>query len=698
MELTARGADAQRRSDLHLVMEIVGRQPRRHVALKLTRTDVLTPAAQARFLHEAEILGLLTRPDVARVYASGIEEVDGTPIAYIAVEHVQGAQDLVSYVQRSGFALSARLELFARLCDAVQHGHQKGVVHRDLKPANVLVDDSGHLKVIDFGIARFLDTEQGTNRLTLDGRVMGTLSHMSPEQCSSARDIDTRTDVYALGVLLYELATDRLPHDLSQAGLLEAARILQTEEPPRPSSLAPGIESDLDRIVAKAMSKDRELRYATAAALGRDVRALLSGDPVSAHPPSRAYLVRRFVGRNRTPVVLGSLLFLSLVAFSIYAQLEANRIRRERDRVSQEARKYERSTEFFASLLDSANPKTGTGSATLLGALDDLIPRIPELLGDEPEVEIHVRGLVCMKLRELGRYPAAEDQRRQALALVEELPAADLEERVTQRVLLAELLLERVALDEARALLSGARRLVREADSRHPLLQADVAAAEGTLAALGGETDRADELIEEARGLYTELGNVPGIIQSLSDLGSQAALREDWDSAIRLLSEAYSRAQGHYPPDDARRVFAGYYLTWYLWNRGSEQDVAQAERMQREMLAELRAIYGRETFYEVVWLRNLARYVYAPGRVEEALSVAEEALEMALRILPPQHSEIARTRSVYARLLKRTGRTEEARGQWTEALLIFRAAHGEDHFEVRGMQEELKAIEEPDAL
>ncbi len=551
---------------------------------------------------------------------------------------------------------------------------------------------AGHLKVIDFGIARFLDAEDEASRLTLDGRVMGTLAYMSPEQCSSARDVDTRTDVYALGVLLYQLATDRLPHDLSGASLLEAVRALQTEEPPRPSSLAAGIERDLDRVVAQAMSKDRELRYATAAALGRDVHAFLRGDPVSAHPPSRVYVVRRFVARHRIPVVLASLLLLSLIAFSVFAQLEASRVRTERDRAAQEARKYERSTEFFASLLNSANPKTGTGDTTILDALDALMPRIPELLGDEPEVEVHVRGLVCEKLRELGRYAEAEEERRRALAIVKRMPAADLQERVTQRVLLAQLLLERVALDEVRPLLAEARGLLGRARPSHLRLHADVSAAEGSLATLESKPERAGALLKEARGIYDELGDVPAVIHCLEELAGLAAEREDWDEAVALTREAYDRGRHHYPPDNGRRVFAGYYLTWYLWSRGSEDDVVEAERMQREMLAELRAIYGRETFYEVVWLRNQGRFVYDLGRAEEALEIAEEALEMALRLLPSDHSEIGRTRTVFAQLLKRDGRTEEAREQWTEALRIFRAAHGENHYEVRGVLEDLEAL------
>jgi WD40 repeat protein len=296
-------------------------EPRRKVALKTMRFANSSRESVRRFRHESEILARLRHPNVAQVFASGVHALPGgKSLPWYALEFVEDSRTLLEFARERGLGLRGRLELFATLCDAVQHGHERGVIHRDLKPSNVLVDRAGTLKVIDFGIARVREFGADQSSLhTEAGRVIGTLQYMAPEQISGSSDgLDTRSDVYALGVLLYELVTDQLPYDLSRASLASAARVLIDETPQRPSARGIRISADLDAITLKALEKDRERRYASAAALGQDVRRHLHGDPVEARTPSVGYQLRAFARRNRTLVgVVGAVLITLVVAAPI---------------------------------------------------------------------------------------------------------------------------------------------------------------------------------------------------------------------------------------------------------------------------------------------------------------------------------------------------------------------------------------------
>jgi serine/threonine protein kinase len=245
--------------------------PRRTVAVKVIRRCLASPPLLKRFRHEAQILGGLHHPGIAQVYESGLAD-DGQP--FFAMEFIRG-QPLDEYARSRGLHLSARVELLARVCDAVQHAHDKAVIHRDLKPANILVDESGQPKVLDFGVARATDGGLlSAPGLTQTGQLLGTPSYMSPEQLTGNPDaVDHRADVYALGVILFELAAHRLPHQLENRPLAEAARIIQEQDPPRLSSIDPALRGDVDTIVAKALEKDPARRYAAALACHQQRRA-----------------------------------------------------------------------------------------------------------------------------------------------------------------------------------------------------------------------------------------------------------------------------------------------------------------------------------------------------------------------------------------------------------------------------------------
>jgi serine/threonine protein kinase len=275
-------------------------QPRRCVAVKVIRTGFMSRDMLRRFEFEAQVLGQLRHPGIAHIYESGTADTDRGEQSYFAMEYVEGPR-LDRYAGENQLDTRQRLKLMALICEAVQHAHQKGVIHRDLKPGNILVDESGQPKVLDFGVARA--TNADTHIVTMQtnaGQLIGTIPYMSPEQVSGVpSEIDTRSDVYALGVICFELLTQRLPHQLRDRSIPEAARIIRDQEPSRLGSINPALRGDLETIVAKALEKDRSRRYQSAAELSADIGRYLRNEPILARPQTTLYQLRKFARRNR---------------------------------------------------------------------------------------------------------------------------------------------------------------------------------------------------------------------------------------------------------------------------------------------------------------------------------------------------------------------------------------------------------------
>jgi Flp pilus assembly protein TadD/predicted Ser/Thr protein kinase len=284
--------------------------PRRTVALKVIRPGLVSPALLKRFAQEAQILGRLHHPGVAAIYEAGVAE-DGQP--FFALEFIRG-EPLDEYASRHGLDAAARLALLAWVCDAVQHAHDQGVIHRDLKPANILVDETGQPKVLDFGVARATGTDLLTStHHTRTGQLLGTLSYMSPEQvAANPAGVDRRSDVYALGVILYELLAHRPPYNLDGLPLPEAARVIREQEPARLGALEPRLRGDVETIVARALAKEPPRRYASPAELAADLRRHLRYEPIRARPPSALYQLGKFVRRHKA-VVMTTAAFLALL-------------------------------------------------------------------------------------------------------------------------------------------------------------------------------------------------------------------------------------------------------------------------------------------------------------------------------------------------------------------------------------------------
>ncbi len=313
-----------------VVYEAMQEAPRRRVGLKIIKAGAASEMALHRFHFESQTLAKLSHPNIAQVYEAGTWESENGEVPFFAMEYIPGARGIVSFAEKKDLPIRDRLELFAKVCDAVHHAHQKGIIHRDLKPDNILVDANGEPKIIDFGVARATDADLAvTTMQTTMGQLIGTLQYMSPEQCDADPDrIDTRSDVYALGVVLFQLLSGKLPYDLRRQAIHEAVRIIKEQRPISMSIVNTTLKGDVDTIALKAMEKDCDRRYQSAAELANDINHFLNNEPIIARPLSIGYQLRLFTKKYKRTCAAVMLLAVSIVLGIIgttWGMIEANR-------------------------------------------------------------------------------------------------------------------------------------------------------------------------------------------------------------------------------------------------------------------------------------------------------------------------------------------------------------------------------------
>jgi len=401
------------------VYEAIQEQPRRAVAIKVMQAGMFSEAGLHRFAYEAQLLARLRHPGVAQIYEAGTHREAGAEIPFFAMEYIPNARSITEYATEKRLSTRERLELFVQVCDAVHHGHQRGIVHRDLKPGNILVDSAGRPKIIDFGVARATDSDMAAAaHQTEVGQLVGSLQYMSPEQFDAdPHDIDTRSDVYALGVVLYELLSGKLPYEIRGSRIHEAAALVREAEPVPLGRLDRSLGGDLDTIVHHALAKDRERRYQSAFGFREDIRRYLSGAAIAARPPTLAYQLRVLARRNKPWIAAAAAVLITVVAggaLSTYLYFRAEAARSEAEL---HAARSQSAVEFLSEMMREMGPREWGHRPTIADLIEALSERVDVVFADEPVVAADIHSTLGWASLPLEEYEMFEQHCASALAL-----------------------------------------------------------------------------------------------------------------------------------------------------------------------------------------------------------------------------------------------------------------------------------------
>lgn len=638
---------------------------RRMVALKVVKPGMDTKNVIARFEAERQALALMEHPNIAKVLDAGATET-GRP--YFVMELVRGIK-ITEYCDQHSLSTTDRLELFIQVCHAVQHAHQKGIIHRDLKPSNILVtagEDGAPLpKVIDFGIAKATSGQRLTDKtvFTAFEMLIGTPAYMSPEQAAMTNvDVDTRTDIYSLGVLLYELLTGTTPFDtteLLKAGLDEVRRAITLQEPVRPSTrlssmldadliaiaerrrieapkLIRAVRGDLDWIVIKALEKDRTRRYETANGLALDVKRSLANETISARPPSTFYKIQKTVLRNKLLFGAVGIVVTLLVGSLVVVSNSLRRERQVRLRAQTEEARSREVTRFLENMLQGVGPSIALGRDTtmLREMLDRTVDSMGRELTNQPAVESQLRSFLGRLFQDIGDYRQAEQMHRAAVRLNRELFGSQSRETAMALNDLG---------DPLRSLnLAESETVCREAlEIRKRLFGAEHLEVAASLASLAS--------------VYMQQGRNPE---------AEAVCRE----ALRLRQKFLG--SNNLRTADSLRTLAIIVGVNGRWE--------EAEKMLREVLVTRQQLLGAEHPLVATSLTDVAWAIGGRKNTEEAVALEREALAMRLKLLPPEHPDNPKSLYLVADRMLQRGDVSEAHGILRAALSLQRKILGPD--------------------
>jgi serine/threonine-protein kinase len=567
----------------------------KQVAIKLVKPGMDTAFVLNRFRYERQILANLEHPYIARLLEGGTTE-DGLP--YFVMEYVEG-RPITRYSAEAKLSLPQRLTLFRAVCEAVAYAHQNLVIHRDLKPSNILVTPEGVPKLLDFGIAKLLAPEllSETTERTLTAMRLMTPDYASPEQVRG-EPVTTATDVYSLGVVLYELLTGRRPYQFENFSASEIERVICQTEPEKPSAVAHGaaaklrwqLAGDLDNIVLMALRKEPERRYRSVEQFSEDIRRHLAGLPVLAREDRLGYRISKFVQRHKVGVSFAVALLVLLVAFAITMAIQATRIARERDRANQKAATAEEVTRSLVGLFEIADPSEAKGSViTTREILDKGAERIVRELHDQPEVQARLMDTIGRLYGNLGLYDKAATLLEQALEIRQRTLGQEHLEVAESLTNLGVVLKDKGDLEAAEPMLRRAlairQKLLGEAHLAVALSLNDL----GLVLRDKGKPDEAEQLHREALAMRRKLGGEehPDVAQSLNNLA--LVLRD--------------KGQGD-----------------------------EAEPLYRKALALRRKLFGEEHPDVAISLNNLAGLLFGRGRYDEAEQLFRDALAVRRKI------------------------------------------------------------------
>jgi eukaryotic-like serine/threonine-protein kinase len=616
---------------------------RQRVALKLVRSGLEADHLVRRFLEERRILASLDHPHIARLLDGGITE-DGLP--WFAMEYVEGVP-IDRYCVEQALGLAARLGLFLRVCDAVQHAHRKLVVHRDLKPSNILVmepastEPEGRVKLLDFGIAKLLAAEDGggTAELTRAGLRPMTPGYASPEQIRG-EVVSTACDVHALGVLLYTLLAGRHPYQTAGRPPHEVARAILEEEPALPSAVAADgerrrLRGDLDTIVMAAMRKEPERRYASVEQLARDIRRHLAGLPVSACHDSWRYRTGKFVHRHRAGVAAAVAFAVLLVGYGITVTVHA-------ERVAREAQKTEQIRDFLLSLFTPADPGVTRGrEPTASELVKEGARRVAAELAGQPAVQAEMMTTLGEVYLTLGRYPEASEQLEAALILRRRLHPRPHGSVARTAQLFSSALHFRGRLAEAESLLREVLGLRRQLHGERHWRVGIVLTDLGDLLHTRGELSEAEAKLRLALQILipAQGEDHPDVARAQRDLGNVLRDRGAYAQAEPLYRQALISLETRFGPTDPQAALTRNELARLLAESGAYQE---SERLLQQNLSVYEVLYSQGHPVLGTTLRNLGVLRLREGRPQEAADMLRAALAHYERTLSAESSLIPR--------------------------------------------------------
>ncbi len=671
---------------------------RRRVALKLIRAGMYDSALVQRFQAERQSLAMMDHPAIAKVFDAGAT-AGGQP--YFAMEYVDGPP-ITEYCDRKKLGIRERLQLFLQVCEGVQHAHQKAISHRDLKPSNILVaevDGKPAPRIIDFGLAKAtVGHALGETLNTHLGAFLGTPGYMSPEQADpNVRDVDTRTDVYSLGVVLYELLTGSLPFDRARwkvQRLDEVLRNLRETDPERPSAkvssardtstasaeargitprqLVTLLRGDLDWITLKALEKERERRYGTPTALAEDIERYLANRPVAAMPASAGYRLRKYVRRNRVGVAGATAAAVLLIAFAVMQAMQLRRITRERNRA-------DRMTEFMTNMFKVSDPSEARGnSITAREILDKSSKDIDTGLAQDPELKARLMGTMGEVYSNLGLYSQAQRALTGAMAASRQVGKAPETSDFGVMNTLAFVLMQQGRAADAEKLLRGV------IDSENRARGQDERISVASMRFLGlavddqGRYNEAEKILRAAldrarRSMGPEDIETMRLMRTLADTLDAGGQLSEAELLYRRALENQQRLLG---PQDLQTLVTATNLADLLSEAGHPSEAAA---MNERIVETKRKVLGPDHPYTLTAMRNLAENLYDIGRHAEGEKLLVQTVAAQSRVDGPDNPRTQRAMGSLATMLHKEGRNAEAEKLWRELLRRSTRVLGPEH-------------------